>query len=687
MNDFDPDVRDFADQLSRTDFSRESRIRYSLRQRLLAHRPTRRFSPVIRVATVAAMLMLVIVGAGLILPPTSQVMSATEISLQPTPSQGQKSSQQKFDNIGDLEAVFEGDVYYPQSLPEGYEYYFSWANGETIKSIFYNKRALESALIVQTAYGMELDYLYLVQQPDQVDVGDMPHPFAIGSIYYEWVKSRGEIGISSATIEDGRSALIALWNNGGWDFQMWSYQLSAEELEAVAQSVITLQEMRRSGTCSEYSFGMRPLQEWGKPITSKDYPARLVDSTIHIDTPSGVAVSAVNDGRIVSFGKNPNGDGQMVVIAHDGYYSYYEGLSVTSVNCHMPWIKGHAIGGIGDAGLRLTITNEQGEKINPTTLIDFTIVTPTVETPAPESTGEVAVSGYVCGQEVVGIDIKPQNNPILPVYEKWAMPISNASIVSPYAPGHFGIEYSATLLPSIFAANTGIVVSIEEDANGANITLAHGDYFSRYSRVTNVSVTCGDSVISGRKIAEGGNGSLYFQIFDQAMRPVDPETLLDFNAITMTRREFQSIVFEADTPGSCPSQSIQWDLGGRGQPPIPIGQFTIVREFTKDHSAVLLGAVEGEAVYAAEDGIVVFAGWSNSGTGQTIILAHSDKYTLYGHLSDIAVSCGDRVDGSRNIGKVGATGNTSGAVLRFELMDLDGNRIDPATFIDFTHPR
>jgi murein DD-endopeptidase MepM/ murein hydrolase activator NlpD len=80
-----------------------------------------------------------------------------------------------------------------------------------------------------------------------------------------------------------------------------------------------------------------------------------------------------------------------------------------------------------------------------------------------------------------------------------------------------------------------------------------------------------------------------------------------------------------------------------------------------------LGAPIGTTVFAADGGTVIFAGWSNWGYGNSIVVAHGRLITLYGHLSRIGVTCGQGVSQGTPIGAVGSTGNSSGPHLHFEV--------------------
>jgi murein DD-endopeptidase MepM/ murein hydrolase activator NlpD len=52
----------------------------------------------------------------------------------------------------------------------------------------------------------------------------------------------------------------------------------------------------------------------------------------------------------------------------------------------------------------------------------------------------------------------------------------------------------------------------------------------------------------------------------------------------------------------------------------------------------------GSPIYAADGGVVVYAGWMNGGYGNVVIIDHNNGYvTVYAHLSAIYVNCGNAV--------------------------------------------
>jgi murein DD-endopeptidase MepM/ murein hydrolase activator NlpD len=84
------------------------------------------------------------------------------------------------------------------------------------------------------------------------------------------------------------------------------------------------------------------------------------------------------------------------------------------------------------------------------------------------------------------------------------------------------------------------------------------------------------------------------------------------------------------------------------------------------HSGVDIGAPMGAPVVAAGAGTIITAG-RLGGYGNAIVIQHNGvQQTLYGHLSEIFVLPGQRIEQGTVIGRVGSTGNSTGPHLHFE---------------------
>lgn len=100
------------------------------------------------------------------------------------------------------------------------------------------------------------------------------------------------------------------------------------------------------------------------------------------------------------------------------------------------------------------------------------------------------------------------------------------------------------------------------------------------------------------------------------------------------------------------------------------------------HPGVDIGGKTGNAIFAADSGVVVYAGLNNYGYGNVVVLDHGNGWqTLYAHLSQVNVSCGQEVFQGSVIGAMGCTGNCSGPHLHFEMMHDQYGKVDPLNFL------
>jgi murein DD-endopeptidase MepM/ murein hydrolase activator NlpD len=98
------------------------------------------------------------------------------------------------------------------------------------------------------------------------------------------------------------------------------------------------------------------------------------------------------------------------------------------------------------------------------------------------------------------------------------------------------------------------------------------------------------------------------------------------------------------------------------------------------HSGIDIGAEYGDAIRAADNGVVVFADWMG-GYGKAVIIDHGHGIsTLYGHQSQLLVSEGQRVNKGDIIGRVGSTGYSTGPHLHFEVRQ-NGTPVNPVGYL------
>lgn len=126
-------------------------------------------------------------------------------------------------------------------------------------------------------------------------------------------------------------------------------------------------------------------------------------------------------------------------------------------------------------------------------------------------------------------------------------------------------------------------------------------------------------------------------------------------------------------------------VSGNGQftNPCPAGYVSSpfgYRDFDSSfHKGLDLAAPEGTPTYAAADGVVLIAGWSDS-AGNWIVIDHGNGFVgKYMHHSGLLVSAGQSVTKGQPIGLVGNTGNSFGAHLHFQL-ELNGSPVDPQAY-------
>jgi LysM repeat protein len=130
-------------------------------------------------------------------------------------------------------------------------------------------------------------------------------------------------------------------------------------------------------------------------------------------------------------------------------------------------------------------------------------------------------------------------------------------------------------------------------------------------------------------------------------------------------------------PGAC-SGDYSGGAVGTGGFIWPTGNHYVSgNDYWSGHLAIDIAAGLGAGVWAADSGVIVFAGWSTVGYGNMVMIDHGNGWqTLYAHLSSVSVSCGQSVSQGESIGAAGSTGNSTGPHLHFETR-FEGGFVNP----------
>ncbi len=118
----------------------------------------------------------------------------------------------------------------------------------------------------------------------------------------------------------------------------------------------------------------------------------------------------------------------------------------------------------------------------------------------------------------------------------------------------------------------------------------------------------------------------------------------------------------------------------------PVGSKKLISGFGpngpgKANDGINIASAEGEPVWAAADGEIVYAANELAGYGNMVIVKHANgKTTTYAHLSRMAADKYDRVKQGDIIGYVGSTGGVKVPQLHFAMRD-GKDPVDPRKYL------
>lgn len=101
----------------------------------------------------------------------------------------------------------------------------------------------------------------------------------------------------------------------------------------------------------------------------------------------------------------------------------------------------------------------------------------------------------------------------------------------------------------------------------------------------------------------------------------------------------------------------------------------------KGNDGINIAMAEGEPIFAAADGTVVYAGNELKGYGNMVIIRHADGWmTAYAHARNLAVKKGDKVKQNGLIAYVGSTGDVKKPQVHFVLRK-DKTPVNPEAYL------
>jgi murein DD-endopeptidase MepM/ murein hydrolase activator NlpD len=189
-----------------------------------------------------------------------------------------------------------------------------------------------------------------------------------------------------------------------------------------------------------------------------------------------------------------------------------------------------------------------------------------------------------------------------------------------------------------------------------------------------------DEIFSGKKMVDDQAGEIaaestskdYASLVVRIDKAVQETQLKEQSVIDLweSLSERQSLI--NSTPNMKPAKG--WITSRFGYRTSPFSGKTAL------HAGLDIAAAPGSPVYAPADGVVVFASYDES-YGKLITVDYGyGVITRFGHLSQIYVQAGQKVNKWDVIGAVGNTGRSTGPHLHYEVR-INGTPVDPLNYI------
>ena len=137
--------------------------------------------------------------------------------------------------------------------------------------------------------------------------------------------------------------------------------------------------------------------------------------------------------------------------------------------------------------------------------------------------------------------------------------------------------------------------------------------------------------------------------------------------IAVTASDNAGVSAKISGPFSCTPSSGAVGSGSFIWPTAYQGQVS-GNDYWGGHRALDGMCYQGDAIFASDSGVVIYAGSIGGGYGNLVAIDHGNGWlTLYAHLSSVSVRCGQSVSRGQVIAACGSTGNSTGPHLHFEV--------------------
>lgn len=167
-------------------------------------------------------------------------------------------------------------------------------------------------------------------------------------------------------------------------------------------------------------------------------------------------------------------------------------------------------------------------------------------------------------------------------------------------------------------------------------------------------------------------------------KATEEERLAAIEEIERNQKEWNDLMGTGEA-GSIGTGSYRWPLPGYSNITSKFGMRYIFGAWSMHNGIDISGGnVYGKPIVAADAGRVASAVYGTGGYGYYVILDHgNNNWTVYAHMSAIAVKQGDYVMQGTTLGYVGSTGQSTGPHLHFEIR-IKGTPVDPLTLVAYT---